>query len=55
MKKQTLTGFEKYAKSTRRAIPLKRKLRIYLLQLWFNLSDPAVEGETVGLGGDAQL
>jgi IS5 family transposase len=24
-------------------VPLKRMLRIYLLQLWFNLSDPAVE------------
>ena len=77
MKQQTLTGFEKYAKTTRRAqfladmdriipwpelaaavqtvypkvsenggrppIPLERMLRIYFLQLWFNLSDPAVE------------
>jgi IS5 family transposase len=24
-------------------IPLKRMLRVYFLQLWFNLSDPAVE------------
>jgi len=24
-------------------VPLERMLRIYLLQLWFNLSDPAVE------------
>lgn len=24
-------------------MPLERMLRIYLLQLWFNLSDPAVE------------
>ena len=24
-------------------IPLERMLRIYFLQLWFNLSDPAVE------------
>jgi hypothetical protein len=36
MKKQTLTGLEKYAKGTWQATPLKRKLRIYLLQLWFN-------------------
>ena len=77
MKQQTLMGFEKYGKSTRRAqfladmdriipwpemtaavqtvypkisenggrppIPLERMLRIYFLQLWFNLSDPAVE------------
>ena len=71
------TGFEKYAKTTRRAqflaemervvpwaalcavvepvypkaspaggrppLPLERMLRIYFLQQWFNLSDPAVE------------
>ena len=77
MKQQTLAGFEKYGKTTRRAqflsdmdriipwpelaaaiepvypkgseaggrppIPLARMLRIYFLQLWFNLSDPAVE------------
>lgn len=78
MKQQTLGGFEKYGKSTRRAkflaemdrlvpwkelgeaiepiypkgggetggrppVPLERMLRIYFLQLWFNLSDPAVE------------
>lgn len=77
MKLQTLAGFEKYGKTTRRAqfladmdriipwaelaaviepvypkaseqggrppIPLERMLRIYFLQLWFNLSDPAVE------------
>lgn len=77
MKQQTLTGFERYGKTTRRAqfladmdrilpwkeltaaiepvypkgsdsggrppIPLERMLRIYFLQLWFNLSDPAVE------------
>ncbi len=77
MKPQTLTGFERYGKTTRRAqfladmdrvipwpeltaavqtaypqvsesggrppIPLERMLRIYFLQLWFNLSDPAVE------------
>jgi IS5 family transposase len=77
MKQQTLTGFEKYGKTTRRAqfladmeriipwpemtaavetvypkisenggrppIRLERMLRIYFLQLWFNLSDPAVE------------
>ena len=24
-------------------VPLERMLRLYLLQLWFNLSDPAVE------------
>jgi len=79
MKQQTLTGFEKYGKTTRRAkfladmdriipwpevtaavarvypkiseqggrppIPLERMLRVYFLQLWFNLSDPAVEEE----------
>lgn len=77
MKQQTLGGFEKFAKQTRRAqfladmdrilpwkelgaaiepvypkgsdaggrppIALERMLRIYFLQLWFNLSDPAVE------------
>jgi IS5 family transposase len=77
MKQQTLAGFERYAKTTRRAqfladmdrivpwaelaavvepvypkvsemggrppIALERMLRIYFLQLWFNLSDPAVE------------
>ena len=77
MKQTTLTGFEKYGKTTRRAqfladmdkiipwaelaaavqaaypkvsesggrppIPLERMLRVYFLQLWFNLSDPAVE------------
>jgi IS5 family transposase len=77
MKQHTLTGFEKYGKTTRRAqfladmeriipwpeitaavqtvypkisenggrppIPLERMLRVYFLQLWFNLSDPAVE------------
>lgn len=76
-KQMTLTGsgFEKYAKTTRRAqflaemervvpwrelcaliepvypkgeggrpaVPLERMLRIYFLQHWFNLSDPAVE------------
>src|SRR5437588_9949734 len=75
MKQQSLTGFEKYGKTTRRAqfladmdrvipwaemtaavasvypkvseqggrppIPLERMLRIYFLQLWFKLSDPA--------------
>jgi len=77
MKQQTLSGFERYSKTTRRAqfladmdriipwselaaavqgvypkgnesggrppIPLERMLRIHFLQLWFNLSDPAVE------------
>jgi len=77
MKQQTLSGFEKFGKTTRRAkflaemdrilpwkeltlaiepvypkgsdaggrppVPLERMLRIYFLQLWFNLSDPAVE------------
>ena len=77
MKQQTLTGFERYAKTTRRAqfladmhvivpwaeltavvepfypkiseaggrppLPLERMLRVYFLQLWFNLSDPGVE------------
>ena len=77
MKQQTLSGFERFGKTTRRAqfladmdriipwkelagaiepvypkggdaggrppIPLERMLRIYFLQLWFNLSDPAVE------------
>jgi len=79
MKQQTLTGFERYGKTTRRAqfladmhlivpwaelsavvepfypkvseaggrppLPLERMLRVYFLQLWFNLSDPAVEEE----------
>ena len=79
MKQQTLTGFECYGKTTRRAqfladmhlivpwaelaavvepiypkiseaggrppLPLERMLRVYFLQLWFNLSDPAVEEE----------
>ena len=79
MKQQTLTGFEPYGKTTRRAqfladmhlivpwgdlvvvvepfypkvseaggrppLPLERMLRVYFLQLWFNLSDPAVEEE----------
>ena len=77
MRQQTLTGFEKYAKTTRRAqflaemdrvvpwaavcaviephypkvspeggrppIPLERIVRIYFMQQWFNLSDPAME------------
>lgn len=78
MKQQTLTGFEKFGKTTRRAkflaemdrimpwkelaaaiepvypkgggaaggrppVALERLLRIYFLQLWFNLSDPAAE------------
>lgn len=77
VKQQSLTGFEKFGKITRRAqflldmdqiipwpelaaavqtvypkisenggrppIPVERMLRIYFLQLWFNLSDPAVE------------
>jgi IS5 family transposase len=77
VKQQTLSGFEKYAKTTRRArflsemdrvvpwselcaviepvypkggseggrppLPLERMLRVYFLQQWFNLSDPAVE------------
>jgi transposase, IS5 family len=77
MKQQTLTGLEKYAKTTRRGrfladmsaivpwrelegvvepvypkgselggrppIALQKMLRMYFLQLWFNLSDPAVE------------
>ena len=79
MKQQTLAGFERYAKTTRRAkfladmdrimpwfelkavvepiypkvseaggrppLPLERMLRVYFLQLWFNLSDPAIEEE----------
>jgi IS5 family transposase len=77
MQQRTLSGFEKYDKTTRRAqflcemervvpwteicaliepvypkvselggrppIALERMVRIYFLQLWFNLSDPAVE------------
>jgi IS5 family transposase len=77
MKQQTLAGFEKHMKTTRRAqflsdmativpwkdlesvvepvypkvselggrppIELQKMLRMYFLQLWFNLSDPAVE------------
>jgi IS5 family transposase len=79
MKQQTLTGFERYGKTTRRAqiladmhlivpsaelaavvepfypkgseaggrppLQLERMLRVYFLQLWFNLSDPAVAEE----------
>jgi IS5 family transposase len=33
----------------RRPLPLERKLSTYLLQLWFNLSDPAVEQEPIGV------
>lgn len=77
MQQQTLGGFEKFGKTTRRAqflaemdrvvpwtqvcaliepvyhkvseqgrrppIVLERMVRVYFLQLWFNLSDPAVE------------
>ena len=78
MKQQTLSGLEKYRKTTRREqfltdmdrivpwselcgviepvypkgggseggrppVPLERMLRVYFLQQWFNLSDPAVE------------
>lgn len=77
MQQQTLGGFEKFGKTTRRAqflaemdrvvpwaqvcaliepvyhkvseqggrppIALERMVRVYFLQLWFNLSDPAVE------------
>jgi IS5 family transposase len=77
MQQQTLSGFQKYGKTTRRAqflaemdrvvpwaelcaviepvypkvseaggrppIALERMLRVYFLQAWFNLSDPAVE------------
>ena len=77
MKQQTLGGFQKYSKTTRRAkflaemdrvvpwaeltaviepvypkasaaggrppVGLEKMLRIYFLQQWFNLSDPAVE------------
>jgi IS5 family transposase len=77
MSQQTLAGFEKYGKTTRRAqflaemervvpwgeiaaviephypkpgaeggrppIALEKMLRMYFLQAWFNLSDPAVE------------
>src|SRR5271170_4137729 len=38
-----MTGFERYTKKTRRAMFLEQMLRIYFLQQWFNLSDPAVE------------
>jgi hypothetical protein len=44
MKQQTPAGFEKYGGSSeggRPPVPLKRMLRIYLLQLRFNLPDPA--------------
>ena len=77
MSQQTLAGFEKYGKTTRRAqflaemdrvvpwseiaaviephypkagveggrpaVALEKMLRIYFLQAWFNLSDPAVK------------
>ena len=78
-------GFERYAKTTRRArflaemervlpwpapcaliepfypkpgngrppIGVERMLRIYLLQQWFNLSDPAVEEALYDFAGDA--
>ncbi len=32
----------------RPAVPLERMLRMYFLQLWFNLSDPAVEEALYG-------
>ena len=38
------TAYPKVSESGGRPpIPLERMLRIYLLQLWFNLSDPSVE------------
>ena len=36
-------------------IPLERMLRIYFLQLWFNLSDPAVEALGHWLDAEAVL
>ena len=88
MKQLTLAaaGFERYAKTTRRALFLaemervvpwaalceliepvypkpgngrppvgvERMLRIYFLQQWFNLSDPAVE-EALRFAGDARF
>jgi len=33
----------------RRPMPLKRMLRIYLLQQWLNLSDPATEEMLIDL------
>jgi len=88
MKQITLAaaGFERYAKTTRRAVFLgemervvpwpglcgliepfypkagngrppvgvERMLRIYFLQQWFNLSDPAVE-EALRFAGDARF
>src|ERR1051326_4017494 len=41
-----MTGFERYTKKTRRAMfleEMEQVLRIYFLQQWFNLSDPAAE------------
>jgi hypothetical protein len=88
MKQQTLSGFEKCGKTTRRAqflsdmgriipwtelaaavekvypkggdaggrppIPLERMLRIYFLQLWFNLRS-CRGGSALRFGRDAQL
>ena len=89
MKQMTLAaaGFERYAKSTRRAVFLaemervvpwpalcgliepfypkagngrppvgvERMLRIYFVQQWFNLSDPAVEEAALRFAGDARF
>ena len=52
-------GFERYGKKTRRAEFLEemeqvvRMLRMYFLQQWFNLSDPAVEEALYGSVGCA--
>ena len=35
-------------------VGVERMLRIYFLQLWFNLSDPAVE-EALRFAGDARF
>ena len=37
------TGFEEYARATRRERFLGEMERIYCLQLWFNLSNPEAE------------
>ena len=36
-------------------MPMERMLRIYFMQQWFNLSDPAMEDTLVRLGVDAPL
>src|SRR5213596_3800945 len=58
MKQRTLammTGFEQYTRKRRRPVGVERMLRIYFLQQWFNLSDPAVEEALYDSGGMRQF